>query len=744
MTSITTSQNDIADRWRWAALTGLLVLIALRILSSTSPQLYFDVDPAFDSLPLAGFGPVGSLIIDALILILAGLAAIGEAKRGHGLDRTLILLAALPLPVLLWHGWGDISQLWRGMSWFSAIVGGVAIAHLARDRTMHLVALAVLLGLLAPLLARGLGQVTFEHADTIQTFEQQREAFFQSRGWDPDSSAAQIYERRLRQPQPHGWFATTNIYASIMLIAVVVGIGIALLSRRMPHAPGWIALGLVLLFSSGVMIWLSGSKGAMATMLLGAALVSMPLLFPALRRQLVPKLAWFLLALPVFALLGIVVRGVLLPEDFLGDRSLLFRWHYLIGAGRIFTESPLIGVGPDGFQEAYVQHRVPRSPEEVTSAHSVITDWFTMLGVLGATWVALLAVWLLRAARSAFRTSMSFDGEDIEAILRKTSRVTLAVVVFGLAPAVLVEFHTLSDLALYVRLAGFVGFIALTLGLMRWFTLIEGGALQWITAIGATVLLVHAQIEMTFTQTNALPWLIAFVGLAGGAATGRSQPRTQIAGALGCIALAAVLMIFWIRPLHEQQRMVIEAAHMLVVEEDAPSRDHRRAAAERLYAAYERDPRHRLPLLDAIHQMERAAMLAGDLNARLRDLQRAEAWATHGWNETGRSSFLGQRLTVRRRIADLTDDPDHWQRAIEDATRLTELDPHAIVVWHQLGDVLWDAGRRDTAVGAYRRALGADRNFELDPLKQLTTREREVIERLIEERESDNARNAAE
>ncbi len=731
MTSITTSHFDGPDRWRWVALTGLLALIALRTLSSTSPQLYFDVDPAFDPLPLAGFGPVGSLIIDALILTLAGLAAIGEARRGHGLDRTLILLAVLPLPVLLWHGGGDIGQLWRGMSWFSAIVGGVAIAHLARDRTMHLVALAVLLGLLAPLLARGLAQVTFEHADTVQTFEQQREAFFQSRGWDPDSSAAKIYERRLRQPQPHGWFATTNIYASFMLIAVVVGIGIAFVGRRLPRAPGWIALGLVLLFSGGVMIGLSGSKGAMATMVLGAAIVCTPLLFPALRRQLVPRLAWFLLALPVFALLGIVVRGVLLPEDFLGDRSLLFRWHYLIGAGRIFTESPLSGVGPDGFQEAYVRHRVPRSPEEVTSAHSVITDWLTMLGVFGAAWVALLAIWLLRAARCAFRTSMSFDGEDIEAILRKTGRVTLAVVVFGLAPAALVEFHTFTDLALYVRLAGFVGFIALTLGLMRWFTLVDAGALQWIAAIGATVLLVHAQIEMTFTQTNALPWLIAFVGLAGGAATGRGRPRELLAGGSGFIVLAAALMIFWIRPLHEQQRLVIGAARMLIVDEGAPSRDHRREAAERLFTAHQRDPRHRVPLLDAIHQMERAAMLAGDLNARLRDLQRAEAWATHGWDGTGYSAFLGQRLTVRRRIADLTDDPDHWQRAIDDATRLTKLDPHAIVVWHQLGDVLWDAGRRETAVEAYRRALEADRNFELDPLKQLTAREREVMERLI-------------
>ena len=744
MSALASPEPDRTNPWQWVALTGLLSLIALRLLSSTSPQLYFDVDPAFDPHPLAGFGPVGSLIIDALLLIFAGIAAIGEARRGRGADGTLLLLALLPLPVLFWHGGGDISQLWRGMSWFSAVVGGVAIAHLARDRTMQLVALAILLGLLAPLLARGLGQVTFEHADTIRMFEQHREAFFQSRGWDPDSSAAQIYERRLRQPQPHGWFATTNIYASIMLIAVVVGIGIALLSRRMPRAPGWIALGLLLLFSGGMMIWLSGSKGAMATMLLGAAFLGMPLLWPSLRTRFLPGLSWFLLALPLLALVGIGVRGALLPEAFLGERSLLFRWHYLLGAGRIFTEAPLLGVGPDGFQEAYVRHRVPRSPEEVTSAHSVITDWITMLGLLGAAWVGLLAVWFIRASRRAFGSVPGFDGSDVEAILFRTGRVAITVVLFGVAPAILVEFHTLSDLALYVRLGGLIGFIALTAGLLRWFILAEGGAVQWALATGVMALLVHAQIEMTFTQTGAVPWAVAFIALAGGAVSRTGRPGLLPIVGIGSIALAGLLLVLWIRPLHEQQRLVIEAAKLLAVDGDAPTDEDRREAAERLHAAYEREPRHRLPLLDAISQMERAAMRTGEPNRRLRDLQRAEAWADRGWNETGRSALLGSRLVVRRRIADLTGDPDHWQRAIDDATRLTELDPHAIVVWRQLGDVLWDAGRRDSAVRAYRRALEADRNFELDPLKQLTAPEREVIMRLIEGWESNRARDAAD
>jgi tetratricopeptide (TPR) repeat protein len=76
--------------------------------------------------------------------------------------------------------------------------------------------------------------------------------------------------------------------------------------------------------------------------------------------------------------------------------------------------------------------------------------------------------------------------------------------------------------------------------------------------------------------------------------------------------------------------------------------------------------------------------------------------------------------------------PADWQQAIDLNRRLTELDPHGIGAWRRYGDVLWEAGRRDDAAAAYRRALDHDASFELDPLKQLSEGDREALRRRLD------------
>ena len=47
-----------------------------------------------------------------------------------------------------------------------------------------------------------------------------------------DAAEQLIYERRLRQAQPTGWFVTSNVYGSIMLFALVCWTGLAIASAR--------------------------------------------------------------------------------------------------------------------------------------------------------------------------------------------------------------------------------------------------------------------------------------------------------------------------------------------------------------------------------------------------------------------------------------------------------------------------------------------------------------------------------
>ena len=78
-------------------------------------------------------------------------------------------------------------------------------------------------------------------------------------------------------------------------------------------------------------------------------------------------------------------------------------------------------------------------------------------------------------------------------------------------------------------------------------------------------------------------------------------------------------------------------------------------------------------------------------------------------------------------LAAITGDETHERAAIDAAVDLTGLDPHGIGPWRRLGDLMWALDMRDEAASAYQRALENDTNFELDPMRQLSERDREQL-----------------
>ena len=78
-------------------------------------------------------------------------------------------------------------------------------------------------------------------------------------------------------------------------------------------------------------------------------------------------------------------------------------------------------------------------------------------------------------------------------------------------------------------------------------------------------------------------------------------------------------------------------------------------------------------------------------------------------------------------LALITGDETHKQAAIAAAVALTDLDPHGIGPWRRLGDLLFELGLRDQAASAYKRALENNANFELDPMRQLSKRDRDQL-----------------
>lgn len=724
---------------RWIGLTIILTVAAIRFFAHFNVLLVFDTDPKLDPTPLTGFGPGGSLFLDALLLIGCAIGLLGEARASRHLNWLWFVLAIIPIPIVIWHGSGSFDDLWIGMTWAAGLLSAVTLAHLCRTPVLRHVAIAVLAALVIPLLVRGGFQVTIEHNETIRAFESNKASFLASQGWEPGSPEAAIYERRLRQPQPLGWFITTNVYASTMAVGLMLWLGCAIVTWRTRH---WIGLGatslIALACAAGLV--LTGSKGAGLAAVFGLIVIGG---LSIVRPRLVQIPAWCGGALAIAAvmavLLAVVARGTLLPETFAGERSLLFRWHYLQSSATMFAEHPTTGVGPAGYQSAYMLHRQPRNPEEVTSAHNVFADWLCALGIAGAAW-GLLFVLMLRRAGLMLATALRHDDRAGTTIAETTGgdttigRAPLAamftIAVAGSIVALMAEMHVLSDLAVFSRIGGVAGLLLAGALLVRAGTFTHAAASLGV-AVSAIVLAMHSQIEMTFHQPGSAVW--AMLVLAVAARLPEARPAQRSTSLTRGLAVAAILLSLWISawwawPATQQQVMLIDIAGDLSTPAASPRDEaHQRlAAVDRLLAAGDLIATNgRIHELAVEQQIIASTMLAPDdaLNA----LQHAAARAATGFAQHGGSGWLVLARAAHRELAHRTDGAAHWDAAIDAARILTTRDPHGISAWQQYGDMLWEAGQRDAARTAYAQALTNNRNFELDPLKQLSSAQRDTL-----------------
>ena len=690
----------LGNALRWIGGISVVVIAFIRCVITIAPQLLFDVDPAVDPTPLPGLGPAGSLLLDVLLLVACACGLFGEALTKRSIDWRLLAAALVGAPFVLWHGAhdaGDVGDLWRGSTWAAAIIACVVLAHLARDRLIRRVLLAVLLLALAPVTMRAMMQSRIEifgevfegpdYRQNIDSFEAAGESYLASKGWSADSAEARIYERRLRQPSPRGWFPTTNIFASLMAFAVVVAVGAAIGQVRCRRSSVLAGAWLGVVGIAAVMLWLTGSKGAMLAAVAGLAVLCAPLAHSSLRTIVARYAGWLFIAMVAAALLGVVVRGVLLPEGFIGEKSLLFRWHYMIAAIRVIGENLLTGVGPDGFKAAYSAVRVPRNPEEVISAHSVFLDWVAMLGVLtGLAWTGLCLT-LLRKTPSP-RQATTDDAASSGSVLR----------------------HWLAS-----------------------------ASIDWPLAVGVAVLMVHAQIEMPLFDPGSVVWVMCALGLASSGAPGGGGSKLGFIGAAIVLALALWVMYSAVIPTRRAEQMMGDAASAFAPRAASPEQlaQQREQAAGLLLGAYE----HHLPsnvklINEASRQLTLAAMLERGAQ-RERLLARSIELIEQAVDDHDDASSIVIAAQLYQFRAERTGDAQDWVSAIASAKRMTERDPHAVASWRRLGEYLAGAGRTDEAVDAYRQALRNSDNFELDELKQLSPAARQLIEERIEELESE-------
>jgi hypothetical protein len=555
----------------------LLAVALFRLLTAQVATPVFDLDPMLAPGGQPGLAPGASLLLDAIALTASALGLLVEWRCGRRVHQWVIVAGLLPaLPLIAGEAGfagGAIEHAWRGATWLSGALGGAALAHLLRDAALRRMALAILLGGLAALAVRGLAQLFVEHPRLMQEYEGLRQAFLADRGWGEGSANRRIFEDRLVQREAVGWFGLSNVFSSAMVVAAILAIALtggAWGTRRLPRAALVTSL---LAVAALALIIVNGSKGAIGALGLGVMVLGLGVV-TTIRSVAPARVATALwpciaLVLPVAAVAAIWIRGALLPEDAAGERSLIFRWFYLVDAWRVFWNHPWLGVGPDGVQQAMLLVRDPHHAEEVVSVHNVGADWMVSLGVLGAGWVFLLGTLLWWAGQ---RVSGSWTGlapgglssgergaaEPSAARLeyRDAQRLAVAVVLLVALCAAWLESATLDPLLLLLRLVGVVSAASIAAATLVLLAPASSAAQaphgathpgpawpvqRWGVFAAAVALAVLGQIDMTFWLAGSLPWAMATLAIAGLAPQGQGVPQSK-ADRVGVPLLVAVAL----------------------------------------------------------------------------------------------------------------------------------------------------------------------------------------------------------
>lgn len=781
----------------------LMVLAVVRNFVMVFSQFYWDVDPrsTLNASVLTGIGPVGSAWLDVISVLAAAGVMFLHYRAGGRFGWKSSILAVVGGAFCLWQ----LPQYGPGMltagSWTAAMALAVAAYHMAQHKRARLVMTAVLAACVVPWLFRSIVHVYWEHAQTMEMFLKDEAKSVASRGWQMGSAQHLLFKRRLEFPDVTGAIGLSNIYGSVVAATGLLCAGLTaamlrtrIMARRASSTTSgmvpvdWkhIALPLVLTLMAMVILYFTNSKGAVVAMLMGLGLLGLVVLawrYKAMSHLIAPAaMVCLLLAIGL-----VLARGSMGPPDSdQGERSLLFRYHYWQASVRMVMHEPwskkLLGVGPGQYKDSYIQYKNPLNPEELTSSHNVVVDFVTMLGVGGVAWSVLLIGWLWAAGRATGRwcalrdeaacddyqaivpDETALDAQDAEAARQRDRDVKFALAAG--ASLFVFEFYTRfatllvpeQFLSWAIGAVAFIGVVAL-LGNKRW---TKPGAAQMALFLGAAVLLIHNQIEMSFFNMQAAPLAFVIVAAAAGAGVKNETDANASSGSSGhqkksadegwkstkdqdknglvltgslammlvFVVTAGVMMVTYVLPQTRQQTALREAAELLKAQQHMPSI----VKLDEAIAAIPRDPR---PYDSKVMLLVEAATYFANQNQQV-PARQLMSQATVTLDDAFAAGLNDVSLTRRRaqlleRYGVLFNEPGRMTTAINVWFDVMKRSPYSLVDALHLADLLWEAGRQPEADTWYERTLELDRDNYLDPAKQLLPEQKaHVLARLAE------------
>ncbi|MCH2152926.1 MAG: O-antigen ligase family protein [Phycisphaerales bacterium] len=716
----------IASRW---PLVGIVLIVGAIVMRMTAPAInlpWFDVDPSTVDHAALGLLPGCRFLLDALMLIGAAIIFISGATRGRTTSWLLLLLAVVPMPILWWHAWNDPADLEQASMWMAAVLSAIALSQVAVDQEARGLGLALLLAALGPVLIQAVFQVAWEIPATIAFFEANRSEVFAMRGVEPASSAAQVFERRLRGASPTAWFASPNLLGSVMAAGASVWLAITIATIKAKWVSGLSGLAGLLTLAMAVLVFASHSTGAIMVLGIGFMVVITGYLIPHAWR---PRLGWMGLFLIMAALISVPASSLL--GDLPGVRSLVIRSGYVAGASEMLLEAPWTGVGPADFQDQWLQVRGAESPEEIVSPHSMPWDWVTAMGLAGLAWFALALAGLLWAGSRLQSTSGEESDAEEQALPRRTIVGASVLICLGMIWS---QWHDLMHLGSdvgFTRVLGWLTYVGLSILFASCWRLGFGIALGAFAAV--VVLLVHAQLEMSIEQSMTAPFILALLGLSAPAGLRSSRASAgwaawAISGGLAVAVIEKGLYPSW--QADDRIKQIGEEVHLSTKEGDGASllETRRQAAVSLLESASDRND-------DRLRQVAAAQLIAGIVLSESRDRPPAPRQLVEARDEAiviasdlferSRSVEAGQMLVS---ILAGSGDSDDLDQAVLIAEEVASLDPVGLWSQRHLADLLWESGEEEVARVIYERVLQLDEARVIDPLRQLSPQDRKLIQ----------------
>lgn len=529
---------------------AILVAGILRTVVSIDPFPYWASNPLESWIGLTGLSPVGQLVCDCGATIGAGLLLWGLARSGVVCKWWQIVLTLPAIGVACWWGMkdgGSADHLLAGMPWVAGISSAVAISTVMQVSQARRVVSAVVIGICAMLALKAAMQVFVEHPNLVRDFKENRQAIFAANGWTAESSMARAYERRVMQSEATGWFGLANPLATIGAAVLVFGAAVTIPLRGEKARRG---IGIVLSMIGATITVLAGAKGGYAAVIGGSAMLILAVVcgWPKLSEVMRNRLRRFGLPLAgvccvAVPLTLVAVRGVV--DERLGELSIWFRAMYLEAAARIFTQHPLVGVGPAGFKDAYLLNKNPLNPEEVASPHSVIADFVSGLGIagvfLGVFVVGMAAMSMMQVGGAVTSAPVEESGDDDRDVSDRR------LVAISLVVPVLIAAYLERDIATIENLVVRVVGLAISVYIAVQVTSISGRRLAVAGGVAALAAILHAQIEMTPILPSSSGWFWILVGMGAAPFTHGNTIRalgksTTFTGAVTLVLAGGVVM----------------------------------------------------------------------------------------------------------------------------------------------------------------------------------------------------------